>query len=127
MIVFLSSFIVLSIAHHNIIVLVPMLAGIAYWLVAIYFLTIQFEVNDAEFIVIKKCKIDHYDFSFIKEIRIKKFGNGGYGSMPYLVLYLKDDRRVRYFFPTLRREDFEKFSSTLAKKMGPDGFCVNEQ
>ena len=89
-----------------------------------------FELDDGHFKVFhpylligKKNKT--YAWDDIDEIRIKKYGYGGYGSTPYLDLLFKDGTVKRHFYDSLEKDDFEGFSKAIIDKLGEDKFYVN--
>ena len=65
-------------------------------------------------------------WSKIKEIRIKKHGTGGYGSMPFMDIYLTSNKVQRVSFNWMEEEDFENFTNFIIQKVGKEKFVIDE-
>lgn len=70
-------------------------------------------------------KPEKFLWSKIKEIRIKKYGTGSYGSMPFMDIYLTSDEIQRVSFNWMDKEDFEGFTNFIIDKIGKDRFVID--
>ena len=94
------------------------------------FLINQFMINNDALVIqypirIAKRKII-YLWIEIKEIRVKKYGRTGLGSMPFMDIYIKNEKveeRKRIHFHSMDENEFIKFMKALNNKL-PEGKLV---
>ncbi len=64
-------------------------------------------------------------WSEIKETRIKKYGTGGYGSMPFMNIYLTSGEKQSISFNWMDEEDFDGLTNFMMDKIGKDKFVID--